>query len=393
VPTIVGADNFTHQSFVGNLAAPPAAADRRIWSQGPGTWSSFDSGVTRDGRGSMKLAMDGTNAAHNVKNIPTTNKVLVFSVYIRATTTASVVTNMLMAVMPSNSGAIRADTSGVFSAQVGGGTVRTSTVSYTDGVWHRIDARFDSTGTTWTLDWAIDGVAQTAASLAGMVATDITGVRLGSATAQAAMDIWYQDLVWSFTSGDHPIGAHRVLTLLPNGDGTHNLSGVGDMDFDTTAISVTDAFGRTDVYTGINTWPANLGNFVEDLAGASTEYTEHTFEDISGSPTVWGAYGYAAASASTTTLCTITVRFVDSGGATVFNLLNDEDVSETTLRFWFGKVVDNPAASTVNGYKVRIGLSTDVAPDPRVDAVMLQYAIAGDPAVLPEVNMAPHRAP
>jgi hypothetical protein len=173
--------------------------------------------------------------------------------------------------------------------------------------------------------------------------------------------------------------------LNPNGDGTHASTIVaGDFDKASGADILTST---TDAWTEIDDWAtgaADTTTYVQDSAAASTEYTEHVFENTAEA-TVWAACGYAACFASAATACELGMRVVDSADATVADILNvapaGDDVSETTLRFWFKLLSTNPTATAVNGYKVRIGLSDDVAPDPRCSAVMVMIAVPGDPSV------------
>lgn len=92
--------------------------------------------------------------------------------------------------------------------------------AYELGRWYRIDARFDSNGTSWNVDWSVDGVAQTTVTRAtGGSANTVnigTGISPDSASGSVHPSLLYDDLAISTTSGDYPIGHGKVLGFAPN---------------------------------------------------------------------------------------------------------------------------------------------------------------------------------
>jgi hypothetical protein len=378
MPTIIGCDNFLHRNF-DNLALP-VTTTKRIWSvvDTPAN-ISFDTGKTRDGRGFAKILGTGTGAIVRLrKALAAGTRVLTWSVYFIVDAAPSVKSAIAFGSAGTTGGVFMA-TNGSITYDINGSSSQTIAGNYADGLVHRLDARFDTSGATHLLDVSIDGTAGTQSSF-GSSAGDITAIGLGKIAGTETLTVWLQDLVWSVTSADHPIGDHYVRPLYPNGDGTHAASiTAGDFDkADGTDILTS----TTDAWTEIDDWitgAADTTTYIQDTAGASTEYTEHTFDDTNKVP--WNVSGYAACFASSATLCTLGVRFVDSGGTTLTDLLADEDVSELTLRYWFASIAAPGGswdATKVSGVKVRIGLSTDVAPDPRCSAVMMMMAVPGD---------------
>jgi hypothetical protein len=377
MPTLVDLDNFLHREFT--ALTLPTAADRRIWST-----VSRPAGVTysttylRDGRGFMKITGDGVTSTDARRGIPAGNRIVLCSFYFLADAVPNVLSDILETSGPTNNHTVEMATDGTIHYNVGGSGDQSFAGSKADGLVHRLDVRFNTSGTTSLIDVSLDGVAGTQCSVAGQTAADITSLDFFG-TATSTWTCYYQDVVYSFTSADHPLGAHLVKTLHVNGDGTHAATIVaGDFDKASGADILTST---TDAWTEIDDWitgAADTTTYIQDTAGATTEYTEHTFDDTTES-TIWGVVGYAACFASATTACELGVQIVDSGGANVAQILNiqptGDDVSETTLRFWRKLISANPTQSAVNAYKVRIGQSDDVAPDPRCSAVMLQIAV------------------
>ena len=378
MPTLTGADNFLHRKLDSTVTLP-AATDRRIWTASANTGGfSIDSTKTRDGRPFLKVVQSGAANTFLGKGLPTGVRTHVESFYFYVNTAPGTASRMRTFIATVN-GFIRMETDGKVSAGVGGGTLRTSAAGYADGAVHRIDAKFVTSTTTYALDVSIDGTALTQATVTS-TAADITQHYVGSGVSTDNLTYWVQDLVWGTTSGDHPIGAHRCPSLYPSGDGTHNVTTSGDF-LNGAGGNITNS--TTTAWQEIDDWITGAGDtttYVAHAAGASTEYTEHTLDDTSGSPTVWGAVGYAAAFAAGTLADNLTVRIVDSGGSTVADIWGSpEDVSETTLQYAWKLLATNPASTTVDGYKVRIGFSSDVSPVPRCSAVMVVVALAGDP--------------
>lgn len=87
-------------------------------------------------------------------------------------------------------------------AQIGSGTVQTFGVPSLD-TWYYVDVRVNSTN--GTIDWQVNGVAQTQAT--GTTGSTFSSIRLGCENATTGMTIHYDDIAQSQTSGDYPIGA------------------------------------------------------------------------------------------------------------------------------------------------------------------------------------------
>ena len=376
--TLIYLEGFEHWTVSANAFN---VSDAAIASTVVGTPTNIAGG--RTGRGLECNPATGTE--YFGREIPGTNPVLsVVSFYVKFTSLPTV-DSVIFAMLPGTGIGGRLwfkQSTGKFhlaiSATANGTDVGPAGI--TTGVWYLVDMRFDASANPWTLDGQIDGgtnVQVTSAVAANTASSWRIGADLTSTyTAQ------YDDFVASNTAADYPLGAHQVLPLHVNGDGTHAGTIVSG-DFDKAGgadilTSTTDAWQQLDDWvTGVDDGATTC---IICLAGAATEYTEHTFEDTAEA-TIWGVSAVVASPVSSTTAHTATFRIVDSGGATVVDLFAG-DVSISIATHYASKFLTaNPSSTTVNGYKFRFGFSTDPAPDPQVTAVMLQIAIpeAGAP--------------
>lgn len=87
----------------------------------------------------------------------------------------------------------------------------------TAGQWYSIDLKYDLNSSTHKLDWSIDGVPQTQATMSGSGALFLYAVSLGTRPVSApAFTANYDDFALSVTPADYPIGDIRIGRLMPN---------------------------------------------------------------------------------------------------------------------------------------------------------------------------------
>jgi hypothetical protein len=264
-------------------------------------------------------------------------------------------------------------------ARIGAGTLRNSGTIAT-GEWHRLDFRGYCGDTTFTLDWQIDGVDQTQATLGSTTATTFTYVELGSANA-AAYDLTYDDVIISATSADYPIGDHAIEGLSPGSDGTHNAGTNVIEDQDGADIGVVTA------YDLVNSVPiGSTTKYIKQTATDTSKYAEILFADI-GYSTIVGARALlayrAAGTAADEGACIIIDE--DATATTVWGSpATRADYSESSV-FYKGVILPAPAGGwdqgAVNALKARVGYSNDVADVPYWVDLMIEVAYSGDPVV------------
>lgn len=253
---------------------------------------------------------------------------------------------------------------GKWYAWVGNGTTITDTVGPTIGVWYRVDARANLSGNPNVLDWQIDGVDKPQASSA-IAAEDILGLYVGSASTTTA-DYYIDDVVYSLTSGDYPIGPGGTERLAPSSDGTHN-AGTNTME-DQAGNDV----GAVTAYDKLNSDPPDATTYIRQATIGTGNYAEVNLGDISASHSaiigVQARLAYTSATTSTNKGATIISKDNFSSQTDIWgNPTTRADMSDgATNNLYFKSVIVSGAVddTTVNALKVRLGYSDDVTPNP-----------------------------
>ena len=271
-------------------------------------------------------------------------------------------------------------------ASIGGNGAQLSGALSAD-VWYRIDFRANCGVNPGTIDWAVDGVAQTQVSYA-FTASTFNKVEIGDTQVAYTGEIYFDDIAVSITTDDYPIGAGSVIGLRPNADGTH-VSAANIMEFtDGTDIRP----GTTTAYTMLdeNPWITTANDdlikqsAIEANSYAEINFTDTTMTTINGVQVIlqYASSGAAANNGKTYILDS------DAQSTTVY----DGDMSETSA-FYKSIQVATPAGgwtpTYVNSLKARIGYSSDVTDVPYWLAMILE--VDGVPAVpstwIPKVIM------
>lgn len=366
MPTLTWLDSFYHQqqgaTFYGTNAGIYDTSNR----------SAGLSAVTgrRPEAFALQVVEDGVTATRVGKTIAAGNRTLVESFYFKVSATPSVDSNFWQAIATINGQIGISATTGTVFYTSGSGVVKTVAGNWADGAWHRVDVKFVTSATPYTLDLFIDGVSQTQHVSNATTAADITESRLGSNTATHTLTVQITDWVRSVTSGDYPIGAHRCLALIPNADGTHSWTST---HMGTEAGLV--ASSATNLFQSVDEWPANLTDYIQ--AGTSTtsgEYAEVAMLDAWPSETVWAARSVAAIFSAGTAANSATTRVVDAANATKLDLYVG-DQSDTSLRHQATMIPSVTDATTLNGLKWRVGFPTDSNPQPEWSALLIDYAV------------------
>lgn len=240
---------------------------------------------------------------------------------------------------------------------------------------YRIDFRINISGTSYTMDWQINGVAQTQWVLTGQVASTWANLRLGSQNSSTGT-VLFQHLILSTTSADYPIGPGGTECLLPASDGTH-VPGTNVME-DDTAVDI----GVTPAYNKINTFPPGTTPYIRQTQDGTDKYAEVLFGDMSVTPgSILGVSATLGYTAATTTLCKgacIVSKDNFSSSTTVWGAPGataDYSDGATNNIFWKSAIVAGATdLTTVNALKARIGFSDDATPDPYWMALCVEVA-------------------
>lgn len=239
------------------------------------------------------------------------------------------------------------------------------------GTWYVIDVRYAVGGTTHSVDWRVAGTAQTTASVAGPADT-VDSAYFGTGGTATTYTVQYDDIILTGGSGDYPFGPGGVHLLKPDGMGTS----VGAANFQEEDGTAIDA----NTWTRLDDVPAtSTADFIRQSTSSGTSYVELTFENTPHT-CIRAVWGRALWHFNGTNQANIAELRVYDG--TRSNLIRGGSWNSNidTLSRQQTEVVQPLSApwtqSAVNGLVGRFGYSTDVAPPPQLDALLLEYEAA-----------------
>jgi hypothetical protein len=372
VPTLLHADGFEHRSIsVNDFGAAGSVGIFDTLTNG--VQITADIAVFRTGLASLKIAANAasTNAVRVISF--GTPAVGVQSIYIWLDSLPSGDPDLLQFTPAAGSAAVLRfnSTSQKFALSwATGGAMTDVGPVLTAGTWYLVDVKADFGVNPRTLACRIDGGTEVAISLAA-TASSVASWLLGTQGAET-FTANYDDWVYSTTAADYPIGAHKVLAIRPNADGTH-VPGTNDIERqDGVDIGVATAWDLLD------DWPAETTTYVRQIldTGGGADYFEVEFEDTAET-TIWDVFGFAALRSAATT--------ANAGGTTKMRRLDGTevniysgDMSETSTHYRSAKLTRPTGDWTqaeVNALKMRGGFMTDGNPDGWWLALMYQYAV------------------
>lgn len=360
-----------------------------LFQTGSGTFSISVAGG-RNGRNALRSAKGNFDNYARRTSVGTAGGVNIASFWVKfAAFPSGTEKDYVFACGGSGRGMFGIDSAGVTQAWANQAGTPATGPTFTTGTWHYIDLRLTTSGTTHTLDWYVDGVLQTQATYAAGASANVNGYEVGcvsvSGGAATGCDVYITDVVYGQTSGDFPLGPCAVEALIPSGDGAHS---VGADTFRKvtsnggTTANITNS--TTDAYTVVDEWPPTAdGNAADDwidkTAGTTTAYVRIEVADPTFSSAPMAIRSYAAiqgASASPANNIQVQVYETTTAGSNIFN---GSIASASTI---YKSVVNNAKPSTgawtlsaLQNVNLRI-LSNDVAPVPRVKALLIEAAFS-----------------
>lgn len=357
------------------------------WDASSGTAITVDTTTYRNvlGGGAAAFLIDTTAAAASsylqYRTLAAGTRILVARFYIRVDTAVSVRQGVFVAT-GNNGMRIGLNTTGVLYAQATTGTTVDATANITgDGIWHRVDLMFDRSGATATVSWAIDGVAQTPATIA-VAAADMSAVRFGldgTATAKFRLD----DLAMaSGASGDYPIGDGRVLSHVPIACGTHSFT-AGNFQDDTSTNLVV---GETTSWAKLDEQPVVTTDHIKQVVSNASGYVEYQMESSKGGSSPRAVEVIIAQHNLGTQANTQKGVLWDGTTAADIYALSSTSLTTGQIRMQSGQFAKNPSnvawtEALFNALRVRWGYSNDVLTVPALDAIIIEAEYA--PAVAP----------
>jgi hypothetical protein len=233
------------------------------------------------------------------------------------------------------------------------------------GAWHVIDVRYSVNG-AHAADWAVDGVAQPSAAVAGGVES-LYYARFGTMAADTfAAD--YDDVLITTTTADFPVGDGRVLSLKPNGT---TPSSTAIRDDDGTAVDAS-SWQRLDEVPAVS-----VVDFLQQTTASSTGYAQIAFEDTA-EPCARAVRGYFTTHSVATNNANNAKLSVFDGARESVIKSGDWAANNAYSRDYSATVapVSEWSQAALNGLVARFGYSTDVKPIPILDGVLVEYEVA-----------------
>lgn len=250
--------------------------------------------------------------------------------------------------------------------------------------WRWIDIRYNASANPHTMSVSVDGVAMTTCS-APNAATTISGFLFGdSSSGQATGASDFDDLVFSGTSGDYPLGVHSVKAVTVDPAGTVTLSGTtGNFQTFTGSTPTKSAWNATTARDAVDEIPPNTGASQDgwcQITTAATDYVEMpmTTFTLSGDTVVAGRI-YGAIWSQDATGGFIGLRTWN--GTTERNLFGSNisiSGNNTTSYPWVAAMLtlaDINTQGEIDALAVRAGFSSDAAPDMGLHSVLVEIAV------------------
>jgi hypothetical protein len=252
-------------------------------------------------------------------------------------------------------------------ARFQGGTTGTAATTVAAGQWYVIDFLVNATANPNTLDWRIDGVGQPQATRASGAAT-ATMLSFGSSLSTEVFTTYYDDMVFTSSAADYPIGDGHVLGLVPNGVGTVDDAGSNLKDDDGTAVDAT-SWQRLDERP-----VTSMGDYVKQTGVDAAASMGLTFQDPAGTGCVNGVSAVLTNHSSSTTANDARTSVFD--GSTERVLYSGDMSPGGTLEYRSAAIA--PAAGAwdttkLDGLTARLGYATSVGSQPYWDALLVEY--------------------
>lgn len=267
---------------------------------------------------------------------------------------------------------------GIFGATVVSGP------SISANTWYQVDALVRHDTNPHTMDWRVDGAAQTQVSLSA-AAEDIFRSGWGNSSGSQTSTLHVDDVVVSTTAADYPLGGHKVVQLIPDTGGTATQIGTANATARFTANGTLDTtFSSANILAALSEVPPTIGATASGIhqrtSGSGnaanipmSTYTLQSGESVSGVRVV--VTGWAA----TTTANNLGIRTHNgTTETTVFATADPNFDNSTTAPASVCKMAtlaDFDTQAELDAMAVRIGYSTDVSPVPGAHAIYAEVAV------------------
>jgi hypothetical protein len=257
------------------------------------------------------------------------------------------------------------------------------------GQWYWIELEVDISVANSTVNWWVDGVAQTQFTFAGEVGNVINNINIGGAADAVTRDHLIDDLlIWTDTVDPNvaPIGPHKVVVLRPDTGGTTAEIGTANatarmvtnsaIDATHNSANILAAIVEADPVVGASA--SGLGQRTSGTGNACgipmTSYTLAAGEVVKGASLKVCCWANSATAAANTL------------GTRIFNGTTEDILfaaaaysgDNTSSPAWISKIVPDGRFDTqaeINAMVARIGYSGDINPLPGIHSLVAELAV------------------
>lgn len=370
-------------------AGLPAASANRHWFTVTGA-PAIETSVVRSGSRSLRFVAAATNPSI-APGTTGSSSVCYLRMYFRMTDAAPSSTTTIAYIdsgTSASSGYISVDTGGVLYAAFNGTTGQQNGPTLANDTWYGIEAEFDIHANPNVIRWrtwdaATGWTDRTDVSVAQAAATYGTAHELGVASGPTSgLTVYLDDILvgWGTTAGEDystttPKGG-KVLRLVTNGDGNHNIAGTPEFSYNAAGGTVADS--ATNVYTYLDDDDQTvITDFIRKTVGTGTAYCALVYPDTAESSIRAVAVTSTHHSAGTGANH-MSIRISDNNWSNETQVWNLNDVSDTTAHFRHKVVATPPSGGTwtrdkLNSTEIRFGYGTDVSAIPYYDSISIEY--------------------
>jgi hypothetical protein len=344
-----------------------------------GSALTADTAVTRSGAFSLKLVK--ANGGDGYARLPYlgTPNVVVMRTAIRFQTlpSSAPASIVLLQGTAGGSATLTYNTgSQKLSVNIGGTSVLSST-TISAGRWYVVDLRATFNTNPRTLDWRLDGAAQTQATKSVTASTSNGIVQLGEFSSTTAYTQWYDDLAVTTTSGDYPLPDGRVRALVPDSVASSSSSTTLKDDAGTGVTAGGSLFSRLD-----ESPMSSTGDFMKQVANGSTAYAELSMTDVASSGCVDAVSGVVAYHSSNATGASGKTSFMESGTErVVYSGTMNPGATQAYVAGVLSPATGNWTAAKLTAMTARIGFSPTATSSNYAawDGVRIEYEQLPDP--------------
>lgn len=263
--------------------------------------------------------------------------------------------------------------------QIGAGTASADSAALTADQWYRIDYLCNSSDGTWDFFYSIDGVSQTGITGQVTTAADCTNFKLGN-TGTNTGKLSFDDLAYTLTLADYPIGAGSVLPFRPTACGTHSFT-AGDFQDDASSNLATN---ETASWADLDEAPVVNTDFVKQVVIRAGGYLEYIYAFNGRTPRaveqiVW-------VHNLSTSGNTQSAQLYDGTTATDAYTGQSSGSVAGTVRSFTKQWATPPSGGSWTQalfalLRIRWGFSSDITTNPALDATMLEVEFSSSVAV------------